>query len=76
MWIIVQLDIVTEASCDAGGLIGKSLEEVQKLVLENGDKIYPLASSWHTCIDWPRDICAACQEGELGPCDPKRYAIT
>jgi len=75
MWILVQLGIVAKAGPDAKGLIGQSLEEVKKLVSQNGDQIYPVASSWHTCVDWPHEICGACQQGNLGPHDPRRYEI-
>jgi hypothetical protein len=75
MWVVVQVGVVAKTSPDAGGLIGKPLEEVQKLVLANGDQIYPLASSWHTCVDSDHDTCLACQEGNLGFYDPKTYRI-
>jgi len=50
------------------------LEEVQKLVLERGDEIRRVASSWHTCVDWPWDICAACQQHN-NP-GPEHYEIS
>ncbi len=63
IWIVPQHGKVTEAGSEATGLIGKTLEEVHRLLrVGKENRIYRIASSRHTCADWPWDICGACKE--------------
>ena len=53
--------VVRETSAGAQDLIGKTLDEVSQWVLSDGGDIYPVGRLWHTCCDWPRDPCGACE---------------
>lgn len=66
-WVVVQHGKVIDAEARCRGFVGRTLDEVTRLVLSHGDQIYRVSRFWHTCVDeGPWSECPACREGELG----------
>jgi len=76
--IVVEYGKVVRASnIRPRDMIGNTLDEVFALVESRGGEIYPVCfSGWHTCTDWPNDVCGACEEGKSDKNARSAYSIT
>lgn len=61
--IVVQSGKVVAASnVRPQDLIGKTFDEIVRLVKSRNGEMYQVSTAgWHTCADWPNDVCAACE---------------
>ena len=75
-WVVVQHGKVVEAETRCRGFIGRTLDEVTRLVLSHGDQIYRVSLFEHTCVDeGPWSDCPACQGSDVGLYSCEMYYI-
>jgi hypothetical protein len=57
-------------------LIGKTLDDVFALVEARHGYIHRVSlAGWHSCADWPNDVCGACEESKNDPNARSAYSI-